>query len=125
MIEPQPRQDFQALVTAALPQTPAQFANALIQQRWGKDIDPQQTLLVTLDYSYHGHPAIDGVEQGRVASSQSLTQVVLGNYQAVGDDRFAETAFGVYTPPAIGPAVQIVDQVDEFAYIGTGNHASY
>lgn len=125
MIEPQPRQDFQALVTAALPQTPAQFANALIQQRWGKDIDPQQTLLVNLDYGYHGHPAIDGVEQGRVASSQSLTQVVLGNYQAVGDDRFAETAFGAYTPPAIGPAVQIVDQVDEFAYIGTGNHASY
>ena len=125
MNTPQPREDFQALVSTALPQTPAQFANQLIEQRWGQDIDPQSALLVNLHYGYHGHPAIDGVEQGQVASSLSLTQVVLDNEQTIGDGRFGETAFGVYTPPAIGPAVRIVDKADEFAYVGPGNHASY
>lgn len=74
----------------------------------GQTIDPQTALLVTLDYNYKGHPAIDGVEQGQVASSRSLLQTLLSNYQTVGDGRFAETAFGLYTPPDIGPAVRIV-----------------
>lgn len=125
MNTPQPREDFQALVSTALPQTPAQFANQLIEQRWGQHLDPQNALLVNLHYGYHGHPAIDGVEQGQVASSLSLTQVVLDNEQTIGDGRFGETAFGLYTPPAIGPAVRIVDKADEFAYVGPGNHASY
>ncbi|WP_085725689.1 dermonecrotic toxin domain-containing protein [Pseudomonas sp. R37(2017)] len=125
MIKSRQREDLKALIDNTLPLSPAQFANQLIQERWGKDIDPQSTLLVNLNYDYHGHPAIDGMEQGRVQSTQSLTQVVLSNYQTVGDGRFGETAFGLYTPPVIGPCVRIVDNVDEFAYVGNGNHTNY
>ena len=119
------RQDLKVTVDTALPLSPAQFANQLIQARWGRDIDPATAQLVTLNYAYHGHPALEGVEQGRVAHTQSLSQVVLGNYQTVGDGRFGETAFGLYTPPDIGPAVRIVAKVDEFAYVGNGNHDTY
>ena len=119
------REDLKAAVDTALPLSPGQFGGRLIQTKWGQDIDPQTAQLVTLDYNYHGHPAQNGVQQGRVASSQSLTQVLLSNYQTVGDGRFGETAFGLYTPPDIGPEVRIVDKVDEFAYEGSGNHDTY
>jgi len=119
------REDLKVAVDTALPLSPAQFANQLIQAKWGHAIDPATAQLVTLDYAYHGHPAVEGVQQGRVASTQSLSQVLLANYQTVGDGRFGETAFGLYTPPDIGPAVRIVAKVDEFAYVGNGNHDTY
>lgn len=43
----------------------------------------------------------------------------------MGDGRFGETAFGLYTPPDIGPAIRIVENVDEFADHGSGNHRTY
>ena len=119
------REDLKTTVDTALPLSPTQFANQRIQAKWGHDIDPATAQLVTLNYAYHGHPAVDGVQQGRVAHAQSLSQAVLANYQTVGDGRFGETAFGLYTPPDIGPAVRIVDKVDEFAYVGNGNHDTY
>ncbi|MCX2900801.1 dermonecrotic toxin domain-containing protein [Pseudomonas mandelii] len=119
------REELQAAVATALPQSPGDFGGRLIQARWGKDVDPQTARLVTLDYNYHGHPVQNGIQQGRVASSQSLTQMLLANYQTVGDGRFGETGFGLYTPPDIGPEVRIVDKVDEFAYVGSGNHDTY
>lgn len=119
------RDELKNVVDIALPQSPSQFGEHLIKQKWGANIDPQTALLVTLDYRYKGHPAQDGIEQGQVASSQSLLQALLANYQAIGDGRFAETAFGLYTPPDIGPCVRIVENVDEFADHGSGNHATY
>jgi hypothetical protein len=122
---PKMHEKLKTLVDIALPQTPGQFGEHLINEKWGQGIDPQTAILVTLDYSYKGHPAQDGVEQGRVASSRSLLQALLSNYQAVGDGRFAETAFGLYTPPDVGPSVRIIENVDEFADHGSGNHHSY
>ncbi|MFW0753741.1 dermonecrotic toxin domain-containing protein [Pseudomonas sp. H11T01] len=119
------REDLKAVVETALPLSPGQFGGRLIQAKWGQDIAPQTAQLVTLDYNYHGHPEQSGIQQGRVASSHSLTRVLLSNYQTVGDGRFGETAFGLYTPPDIGPEVRIVDKVDEFAYVGSGNHETY
>lgn len=119
------RNELKAAVETALPQTPAQFGERLIKEKWGADIDPQTALLVTLDYDYHGHPPEIGVHQGLVGSSRTLIQALLGNYQTVGDGRFGETAFGLYTPPDIGPSVRIVEKVDEFAYVGSGNHDTY
>ncbi|MDQ0124200.1 hypothetical protein J2W17_003148 [Pseudomonas lini] len=121
----QMRSDLKGILDLALPQTPAQFGEHQIKKKWGQGIDPQTTLLVTLDYDYKGHPAQAGIHQGKVASSQSLLQALLSNYQTVGDGRFAETAFGLYTPPDIGPSVRIVEQVDEFADQGSGNHQTY
>ncbi|MBD9562993.1 dermonecrotic toxin domain-containing protein [Pseudomonas sp. PDM09] len=119
------RNELKAAVETALVQTPAQFGERLIKEKWGADIDPQTALLVTLDYNYHGHPPENGVHQGQVGSSRTLIQALLGNYQTVGDGRFGETAFGLYTPPDIGPSVRIVEKVDEFAYVGNGNHDTY
>jgi hypothetical protein len=119
------RNELKAAVDTALAQTPAQFGERLIKEKWGADIDPQTALLVTLDYNYHGHPPENGVHQGQVGSSRTLIQALLGNYQTVGDGRFGETAFGLYTPPDIGPSVRIVEKVDEFAYVGNGNHDTY
>lgn len=119
------RDELNAAVNIALPQTPGQFGARLIKEKWGADIDPQTALLVTLDYDYKGHPAQNGIHQGQVASSQSLLQALLSNYQTVGDGRFAETAFGLYTPPDLGPSIRIVQHVDEFADHGSGNHQTY
>lgn len=119
------RADLQATVETALPLSPGQFGAQLIREKWGKDIDPQTAQLVTLDYNYHGHPVQNAVQQGQVASGQSLTQVLLANYQTVGDGRFGETAFGLYTPSDLGPEVRIVDKADEFANAGSGNHETY
>ena len=68
------RDELKAALDMTLPQTPGEFAERLIKEKWGADIDPQTALLVTLDYHFKGHPAQDGVEQGRVASSRSLLQ---------------------------------------------------
>ena len=38
----------------------------------------------------------------------SLVQVLISNYQTVGDGRFGETVFGLYTPPDVGPVHTIV-----------------
>ena len=119
------RKKLQAAMDLALPQSPGQFGERLIKEKWGQGIDPQTAILVTLDYNFKGHPAQDGVEQGQVASARSLLQALLCNYQTVGDGRFAETAFGLYTPPVVGPTVRIVDNVDEFADHGSGNHHTY
>lgn len=119
------RSDLKAIVDLALPQTPDQFGEQQIKEKWGQGIDPQTTLLVTLDYDYNGHPALNGIHQGQVAHSQPLVQVLLLNFQTVGDGRFGETAFGLYTPPDVGPSVRIVENVDEFANHGSGNHQTY
>jgi hypothetical protein len=119
------RETLKSVVSAALPQSPEQFGAQLINEKWGQDIDPQTALLVTLDYRYRGHPSQDGIEQGQVASTQTLVQALLDNYQTVGDGRFAESAFGLYTPPDIGPSIRIVEHVDEFADHGNGNHHTY
>ena len=121
----QMRDELKSAVDIALPQSPSQFGERLIKEKWGANIDPQTALLVTLDYHYKGHPAQEGIEQGQVASSRSLLQALLANYQTIGDGRFAETAFGLYTPPDIGPSVRIVQNVDEFADHGRGNHETY
>lgn len=121
----QMRNDLKGIVDLALPQTPGQFGVQRIREKWGQDIDPQNTLLVTLDYDYNGHPAQGGIHQGQVASSRSLLQALLFNEQTVGDGRWGESAFGLYTPPDIGPDVRLVEQVDEFAYQGSGNHQTY
>lgn len=121
----QMRTELKAAVDLALPQSPSQFGERLIKEKWGPGIDPQTALLVTLDYNYKGHPAQNGIEQGRVANARSLLQALLSNYQAVGDGRFAETAFGLYTPANVGPNVRLVEHVDEFADHGSGNHQSY
>ena len=65
----QMRDELKAALDIALPQTPGQFGEHLIKEKWGQDIDPQTALLVTLDYGYKGHPAQDGIEPGQVASS--------------------------------------------------------
>lgn len=117
--------ELQSAVADALPQTPEQFGEQLIKKKWGQDIDPQKAQLVTLDYNYRGHPPQDGIQQGRIASSQTLLQALLSNTQTVGDGRFGENAFGLYTPPDVGPSVRIVDNVDEFADQGNGNHDTY
>ena len=114
-----------SVVSAALPQSPEQFGAQLIKEKWGQDIDPHTALLVTLDYRYRGHPPQDGIEQGQVANSQTLVQALLENYQSVGDGRFAESLFGLFTPPDVGPSIRIVDHVDEFADHGNGNHHTY
>ncbi|AWY39501.1 hypothetical protein DKY63_06120 [Pseudomonas putida] len=119
------RDELKAVVDTALPQSPGQFGEQLIKQKWGAGIDPQTALLVTLDYDYRGHPAQNGVHQGQVASSRTLVETLLSNYQTVGDGRFGETAFGLYTPPDVGPPVRIVSHVDEFADRGSGNHKTY
>ncbi|VVP49028.1 hypothetical protein PS903_05178 [Pseudomonas fluorescens] len=108
-----------------IPLTPGAHGCKVIQEKWGAGLDPQTAQLVTLDYDYHGHPPINGVHQGKIRFQQSLVQALLSDYQAVADDRFGETAFGFYTPPRVGPAVRIVDNVDEFAYQGSGNHNDY
>lgn len=119
------RDELKAAVDIALPQTPGQFGGQLIKQKWGAEIDPQTALLVTLDYDYRGHEAQNGIHQGQVGSSRTLVQTLLSNYQTVGDGRFGETAFGLYTPPDVGPAVRLVENVDEFADHGSGNHRTY
>ncbi|MFV0934726.1 dermonecrotic toxin domain-containing protein [Pseudomonas jessenii] len=119
------RETLKSVVGAALPQSPEQFGAQLIKAKWGQDIDPQNALLVTLDYRYRGHPPQDGIEQGQVANTQTLVQALLANYQTVGDGRFAESAFGLYTPPDVGPSVRIAEHVDEFADHGNGNHHTY
>lgn len=119
------REALKKAVDIALPQTPAQFARKLFIDKWGSHIDPYTAHMVTLDYNYKGHPAQEGVQQGQVASSQTLIQALLSNYQVVGDGRFGETGFGLYTPAEIGPSVRIVEHVDEFANHGSGNHETF
>ncbi|MHC8411759.1 dermonecrotic toxin domain-containing protein [Pseudomonas sp. Hz4] len=119
------REELKSAVNTALPQSPEQFGVQLIKEKWGQDINPHAVLLVTLDYNYRGHPQQNGIQQGQTASSQTLLQALLYNYQTVGDGRFGETAFGLYTPPDDGPSVRIVENVDEFAEQGSGNHYTY
>lgn len=119
------RDELNTTVDTALPLNPTRFGEQLIKEKWGMGIDPQAALLVTLDYDYRGSPAQNGVEQGQVASSRTLIQALLANYQTVGDGRFGETAFGLYTPPDVGPVVRIVENVDAGAEQGSGNHKTY
>lgn len=90
-----------------LPLTAAQYAANLIKQRWGDEA--LDAVLVDLNYDFSGYPAQGSVHQGRVRLSQSLVQALLNNYQTVGAGRFGETAFGLYTPPTVGPQVHIVE----------------
>ncbi|KQV17870.1 hypothetical protein ASC74_02960 [Pseudomonas sp. Root329] len=119
------REELKSAVDATLPQTPGQFGEHLIKQKWGQDIDPTTAQLVTLDYDYAGRSAQNGVHQGRVASSMSLVQVLIGNYQTVGDGRFGETVFGLYTPPDVGPPIVVTEHVDELVEPGNDFHYFY
>jgi len=112
--------ELRAVVETALPQTPAQFAERLILEQWGPDIDPYTAQLVTLHYDYWLRTEQDGSHLGYVASTQSLVQALLSNYQTVGDGHFYETAFGAYTPPDVGPAVRIMDKAEP-----TDDHRTY
>jgi hypothetical protein len=119
---PAPRlsDELRAVVETALPQTPAQYGAQVIREKWGPGLDPQTAQLVTLHYDYWLHAGHDGRHQGRVARSQSLVQVLLSDYQTVGDGRFGETGFGFYTPPDVGPAVSIVEGPEP-----TDDHRTY
>lgn len=102
---------------AVLPMTVAQYAAQLILQRWGEA--PLKALLVDLNYDFYGYPAVGHVHLGKVRMSQALVQVLLDNYQTVGAGRFGETAFGLYTPPLVGPQVRIAE-IDESINPGGG-----
>ncbi|WP_439900133.1 dermonecrotic toxin domain-containing protein [Pseudomonas svalbardensis] len=117
------REELRSAVDAALPQTPSQFGEHLIKEKWGHDIDPTTAQLVTLDYK--GRPAQNGIHQGRVASSMSLVQVLIGNYQTVGDGRFGETVFGLYTPPDVGPSIVVTEHVDDLTEPGNDYYYTY
>jgi Leucine-rich repeat (LRR) protein len=119
------RDPLKSVLDIALPQTPAQFAGHLIQEKWGQEIDPTTAQLVTLDYDYKGRPAQDGIHQGQVASRMSLVQALLANFQAVGDGRFGETAFGLYTPPDVGPAINVLEHADDLTEPGNDYHCAY
>lgn len=106
---------FTGSLSAAVPLSPASYAGQLIQQRWGQQLDPHGTRLVTLHYDYAGHEAAPGTPaQGNVAHALSLTDAVLSNYQAVGDDRFGENGFGLLTPSRIGPTIEISDAFRQY-----------
>ena len=119
------REELKSVVDVALPQTPGQFGEHLIKQKWGQDIDPTTAQLVTLDYDYAGRSAQNGIHQGRVGSSMSLVQVLISNYQTVGDGRFGETAFGLYTPPDVGPPIVVTEHADELAESVNDFHYTY
>ncbi|WP_160107077.1 leucine-rich repeat domain-containing protein [Pseudomonas izuensis] len=107
---PHVRDELKSAVETDLPQTPSQFGEQMIKEKWGRDLDPQTAQLVTLHYDYRHYPDPDGSHQGYVARSRSLVQALLSDYQTVGDGRFGETAFGLYTPPDVGPSVHLVDK---------------
>lgn len=115
---PTMRNELSAAVATALPLTCITFGSHLIKAKWGPDIDPQTTLLATIDYDDATHPGQNGVHQGHVTYSRTLVQALLNNYQQVGDGRFGETVFGLYVPPDIGPTINIVEA-------GTGNSPDY
>lgn len=119
-LAPRLRDELQAAVDIALPQTPAGFAERKIREKWGEGLDPQTAQLVTLHYDYWLRAPLGGSHQGRVARSQSLVQVLLSNDQTVGDGRFGETAFGLYTPPDVGPSVSLMEGPDP-----TDDHRTY
>ncbi|MGF6512858.1 Leucine-rich repeat (LRR) protein [Pseudomonas sp. BT76 TE3572] len=119
------REALKSVVDAALPQTPGQFGEHLIKEKWGHEIAPTTAQLVTLDYDYAGRSAQNGIHQGRVASAMSLVQVLISNYQTVGDGRFGETAFGLYTPPDVGPSIVVTGRADELADPGNDFHYTY
>ncbi|RKS17029.1 E3 ligase-like protein (putative virulence factor) [Pseudomonas sp. WPR_5_2] len=114
------RDELKFAVEAALPQTPSQFGEHLIKEKWGRDLDPQTAQLVTLHYDYWLRPEPDGSHRGCVARSRSLVQALLSDYQTVGDGRFGETAFGLYTPPEVGPTVRLMEEPEP-----TDDHRTY
>lgn len=109
---PRMRDELSAAVNNALPQTPAQFGEHLIREKWGADIDPQTAQLVTLHYDFWSSSSRSLRHEGQVARSLSLVQALLSNDQTVGDGRFGETAFGLYTPPDTGPTIHIAQTVE-------------
>ena len=114
------RDELRRLIDSALPKNPAQLAEQLIREKWGAALDPQASQMVTLHYDYWLRAEPDGSHVGHVAHSQSLVQVLLSNYQTVGDGRFGESAFGFYTPPDVGPVVHLMQ-----APAPTDDHRTY
>ncbi|NUU36066.1 leucine-rich repeat domain-containing protein [Pseudomonas sp. C2B4] len=114
------RDELRATIDGALPQTPDQYGEHLIREKWGPGIDPQTAQLVTLHYDYWLRPELDGSHLGRVARSQSLVQALLSDYQTIGDGHFYETGFGFYVPPDIGPTIRIMEQAEP-----TDDHRTY
>lgn len=114
------REPLRALADTPLPKSPAQLAEQVIREKWGAVLEGHTAQLVTLHYDYGLRTEADGSHVGRVASVQSLVQVLLSNYQTVGDGRFGESAFGLYTPPDVGPAVRLLDTPEP-----TDDHRTY
>lgn len=108
---------------AVLPHSATRFTRDLIENRWGKDIAPMTSQLAYLQYDFRGYPALDAVHKGRLIRTESLLHAAMTNQQTVGAGRFGETAFGLYTPPLVGPVIAIV-AIDETAFPG-GGHADY
>ena len=106
------RDELSAAVDTALPQTPALFGEHVIREKWGQAIDPQTAQMVTLHYDFWSSTKRGVRHEGQVARSQSLVQALLSNYQTVGDGRFGETAFGLYTPPDVGPSIRIMEKIE-------------
>lgn len=107
----------------ALPRSATRFTRNLIENRWGKDFAPATSQLAYLQYDFRGYPALKGIYQGRLIRTESLLHAAMTNQQTVGAGRFGETAFGLYTPPSIGPEIALVE-VDETSFPG-GGHRDY
>ncbi|MFJ4193126.1 dermonecrotic toxin domain-containing protein [Pseudomonas sp. NPDC089534] len=107
--DPDMRSALDATVASALPLTPQAYGIARIRSRWGADIDPQTTRMVTLDYDRDTDVGKNGVHHGKVTRSRTLIRALLDNYQTVADGAFGEDLFGLYTPPDIGPTIVVQD----------------
>lgn len=105
------------MLDLTLPMTVAQYAAKVISQRWGAECP--EAVLADLNYDFYAHPAQGDVHLGKVRVSKSLVQALLDNDQTVGAGRFGETAFGLYTPPVVGPQMRIVE-IDESINPGGG-----
>ncbi|KAE9647366.1 leucine Rich Repeat (LRR)-containing protein [Pseudomonas sp. PB103] len=108
---------------AALPQSATRFTSKLIESHWGADIAPMTSQLAYLQYDFRGYPALEGIHQGRLKRAESLLHAAMSNQQTVGAGRFGETVFGLYTPPPVGPRINIAD-IDESAF-PEGGQADY
>jgi hypothetical protein len=106
-----------------LPRSATRFTRNLIESHWGIEIAAMTSQLAYLQYDFRGYPATEGIHQGRLIRTQSLLHAAMTNQQTVGAGRFGETAFGLYTPPPVGPPIALVD-IDETTFPG-GGHADY
>lgn len=117
------RERWASELETVLPRSATRFTIELIESRWGKDIAPLTSQLAYLQYDFRGYPALSGIHRGRLIRTESLLHAAMTNQQTVGAGRFGETAFGLYTPPAVGPEIAIAE-IDETSFPG-GGHRDY